>query len=1023
MSLARFSVRNPVPVNLLMITIIIMGTVSFISLPRELMSNISFNWVFITKVYPGVTAKEIEKLITIPIEDEIRDVLGIDSIASQSVEGASFISVKFKQMSDADFRARLEDLRAEIDKVKDLPQDAEKTEVMNFGSADMVPLISVHLYGHAAEKKMVELAKQLREELLVVPKVAKVQLMGVREREIWVEADPDKLRGYALSPALLQQAISRQGLNIPAGRLSVGRKELLVRTVGRFERPDEIAKVIIRSTPDGRTVRVGDVATIRDTFEEARTRSSLNREPVISLTITKQNQGSSIAITDEVKRIAKEFGGRHKNFIKIGVTQDSSEQIEDMLDKLSINAWIGFVVVALVLFIVLGLRNAILAALGIPLSFLACFIFMHYSGESFNGNSLFGLVLVLGIIVDDAIIIVENCYRHLQMGKSWQEAAVDGTNEVMGPITTATATTIAAFLPLILLPGIMGKFMRIVPLTVSLALLASVVEAFVILPSHFSEWPGKKIIKREDKPWMIRLRASYERALRSVIRRRLFYVLGMVLVVPCAGLLIPLVGINMFSGEEVNTFQVRVTMPTGTNLDVTAATLREFEKSVQSLPAEEVRNIHATAGLVMTDTDWVFRTDVGQIWVDIPMSYARKRSADEIMNDLRGRLNAIAGPLSIEFAKVNTGPPVGKPVEFKLKGKYFEQLEQLAREMTTHLASLPGVKDVGDDLREGKHEIRLKIDHDKAALYGLSVAEVGMVVRAALDGVKAGRMFDGDEEMDIMVKLNKKLFRRPEDLLSLPLTLQQGATISLGEVASYTMEAGYAEIRRYRNQRAITIFAGEIDETKNSSVEVNQTMERKFKQLSAKYPGISLDFSGEFQEFNESFQSLARLFLFGLILIYAILGAQFRSYLQPIVILCTVPFAFVGAMIGLAISGNQFSMITLFGMVALAGVAVNDAIVLISFANNSIKEGIDPVEAVVQAGRLRLRPIILTSVTTICGLLPMAMGLGGMSLTWSPLANTIVWGLAVGTFLTLFIIPAVYLVLVYDLKNMLFKRA
>jgi CzcA family heavy metal efflux pump len=1021
MSLARLSVRNPVPVNLLMVAILVLGTISLLALPRELMSDVSFNWVFIIKPYPGVTAEEIEKLITVPIEEEIRDVKGISTIASQSTEGASFISVKFKQMSDAEFRARFSDLRAEVDKVKDLPVDALDTQVDAFGSADFMPLISVHLYGQSSEKEMLELSRQLREELRAIPRVAKVQLVGTRDREVWVEADPSKLQGFVISPQQLQRAIASRGVNVPAGKLTVGRQELLVRSLGEFTDPQEIKKVIIRTTGDGRTVKVGDVADVRDAFEEERTRSRVRGQPVISLSISKQNDGNSIAITDEVKRLATAFEKRHKHKLRVAVTQDSSEQINDMLSKLSTNAWLGFAVVVFLLLLVLGMRNAVLAALGIPLSFLACFIFMYYNGESFNGNSLFGLVLVLGIIVDDAIIIVENCYRHLQLGKSWRQAAIDGTEEVTTPILAATATTIAAFLPLILLPGIMGKFMRIVPITVSLALLASMVEAFIILPSHFAGWPGRRFQRTEDRAWLTGLRRSYERALRFVVRRRRWFVLSMLLVIPGAGMLVPLLGLDMFSGEEINMFQVRVTMPTGTSLETTSETLKEFERAAAQLPKDEVRVVHATAGLVMTDADWIFRSDVGQLWLDLPMSYARKRSTDAIMNELRGKLDRIAGPVSIELAKVNTGPPVGKPVELKVMGKYLDVLQQASAHVKAKLKKMPGVLDVGDDFLAGKREVRFSIDPDKVALYGLSVVQVGLTLRAALDGIKAGKMYDGDEEIDIVVRVGQRFLRRPEDLLRLPLVLPSGKRVALGDVASYKMKSSIAEIRRYKNQRAITVHAN-IDKAKTTSPEVNQALKAQLGDLAQRFPGVTLDFSGEFQEFQESFKSLGQLFLFGVLLIYVILGAQFRSYIQPVVILFTVPFAFVGAMVGLAISGNPFSLITLFGMVALAGVAVNDAIVLISFANNAKARGVDPEEAVIQAGCMRLRPIILTSLTTIAGLLPMAIGLGGMSLTWGPLANTIVWGLAVGTLLTLFLIPAVYLVLVHDIGGKFRRR-
>jgi multidrug efflux pump subunit AcrB len=646
---------------------------------------------------------------------------------------------------------------------------------------------------------------------------------------------------------------------------------------------------------------------------------------------------------------------------------------------------------------------------------------MHRTGASFNGNSLFGLVLVLGIIVDDAIIIVENCFRHRQLGKGWRDAAIDGTSEVAGPVFAATATTIAAFLPVALLPGIMGKFLRVIPITVCLALAASLVEAFVILPSHFADWPLKGLTRGGEHGWLAGLKDAYERALRRVIRWRYFFalVLPMVLLAGAAGI-IGRAGVDMFSGEEVAVFQVRVKLPVGTNLETTSEVLEEFERAARALPRSEVRAVHATAGLIMTDADWVFRTYVGQLWLDLVPSYERSRTTDEIMGELREKVRGISGPTSVELAKLNTGPPMGKPVEVKVKGKYFAALEAAAEEIKVALGEMDGVTDIGDDFDRGKREVRLRVDPERAALHGLTIGQVGMAVRSEVEGEIADVMYDGDEEIEIRVKVDRSTFERPEDFLRLPIRTPAGDTVSLGSLAGYSMEPSYAEIRRYKQDRAITVFAG-VDKARTTSPAVNQAISERFEDIAKRHPGVSLDFSGEFEEFKTSLLGLVQLFAFGILAIIAILATQFRSYTQPFVILLAIPMAFVGACLGVLLSGNPFSLITMFGFIALAGVAVNDAIVLIAFVNNLRAEGVAAVEAVVRAGRMRLRPIILTSVTTIAGLVPMAVGLGGYSLTWAPLANTIVWGLAVGTFLTVFLIPAAYLI-VDDVAGRVFRR-
>lgn len=1021
---ARLSVNNPVLVNLVMTSTIVIGLVALMALPRELFPNIDMNWVFITKVYPGVSPEEIEKLITKPIEDEIQDVEGIDTISSQSTEGAAFLSVKFEDMSDEEFRIRFQELSAEVDKVQNLPEDALDTQVDAFSTTDFAPVIAVHLHGDIPPKTLMELARELREDLLDITGIGKVEAAGVRDREVWVEADPVKLEGHGLSIEQLQMAIGAQGLDIPGGKMQVGRRELFVRTVGEYEQISDVGRVIVRVTSMGQTVRVSDVATIREDFEDERTRSRLDGETDVSITIAKQSSANALDVTAEVRKIAREFGARHGDKLSVSFTQDTSEQVNDILSKLTRNAAVGFVTVVLVLFVVLGFRNALLAALGIPLSFLMCFIFMYNLGESFNGSSLFALVLVLGIVVDDAIIVVENCYRHRQMGKPWKEAAIDGTREVTSPVFSAIATTIAAFLPLMLLPGVMGKWFRIVPVVVSLALAASLFEALFILPSHFADWPGKHIEKPRPTPrWLLAMIDSYTGMLRVIIRFRYLAFALVILLLVGAVAMIPVLGVEIYAGEEINTFSVRVNMPAGTNLDATTKTVEQVEEVVNDLPEEEVRAVFSTPGLTITDDDWVYRTDTGQVWLDLSPIYKRERTSDDIIAELREKLGGISGAEDIEIAKLNQGPPIGKPIEVKFKGKYFDEMEAAADEIKSYLATFPNVIEIGDDYEPGKEEVRFRVDPERAALHGLSVAQVGLAIRYAIDGVVADTLYDGDEELDVVVRLDMDRLETPEDLLNLPLLTPRGDSITLGQVAEYRVESAMTVIKRYKNQRAITVFAGINEDVEGpTSVEVNQKIEEKWEEIQARHSGVDIDFSGEFKEFAKAFAGILQLFLFGLLLMYAILGTQFRSYIQPLVIFFTVPFAFIGAVFGLWLSGNPFSLVTMYGVVALAGVAVNDAIVLISFINTKRREGMPAKEAVVEAGRLRMRPILLTSLTTIAGLLPMALGIGGASLTWSPMANTIAWGLGVGTFLTLFMIPSVYLILVEDLGGIFRRR-
>ena len=1008
MWLAKLSVRNPVLVNMLMILVIVTGTYSLVTLPQELMPNIAFNWVFIITNYFGAGPEEIEKLITIPIEDEIFDVDDIESITSESGEDGSFISVKFKNISAEQFFRRLQDLKSEVDQV-DLPEDAETPIVWDFGSSDFMPMISVVLHGDMPEAEMKKIAEDMRDDILDVKNVAKVELGGVREREVWVEVDPDKLIGYQISLSQVIDALSAKNLDLTGGSVDIGRSEYVIRTKEEFNDPEEVKDVIIRSNRHGGSIRVSDMATVTDTFEEPEILSRLNGKPAVTLSVSKRQQGNSIGIIDEIKSIVDEYREHVPENVQIAWTNDSSIYIRDILHTLENNALIGMILVIIILYLFLGWRNALIVAIGIPVTFMFTFAFMKFTGRSFNGNSLFGLVMVLGIIVDDAIIIIENCYRYMQKGLSPVRAAVVGTKEVAFPVLATILTTVAAFLPLMLLPGIVGKFMRIVPIIVSLALVASLFEALIVLPSHFADW--SRMPKHDKKNHahirFNRIRRMYSRLLTKMLRRRYWAMAAIIVVFLLSLGMIPLVGVQMFHGEEISQFFVLITTPEGTNLEAMDEIVRQVEEQALSLPEGEVETVVANIGLMQTETDWYFRPSVGQLILDLVDRRDRDRSLDEIIADLRQRTENISGINSIEFSKISSGPPIGAPVEVKVKGKYLDELVEVSELVKDELRQMDGVFDIKDDFIEGKKELHIEVDEDKAALHNLSVAQIAMNVRYAFEGVTATILRDGDEEVDVVVKFPESSQQQISDIENMMILSPTGTLIPFRDVAKIRIETGFAAIKRFDRDRAITVSA-DVDNNTTSSVEVNRALIERFQDISERYPGYRLDFGGEFKEFQETFTNIGILFLIGIILIYMILGGQFRSFGQPLIILISVPFAFIGAMISLIVGGYPISVTVLFGVVALAGVAVNDALVLITFINNARERGLSRWKSIKLAGVTRMRPVLLTSITTICGLFPMAVGLGGKSADWAPLANTIVWGLAFATILTLFFIPALY---------------
>ena len=1010
-SFFKLSVNNPVLVHMITIAVIVFGSYALINMPRELERDMSFNWAIIWVTYPGVSPEEIEKLIVKPIEDEIADVDKIESITSTAAEGSAGLSIKFDQnVSRDEFDKLYQDLRTELDKVRNLPEDAEEPEMLKLESNTATPVIDVVVSGDLPERKMQELAEALQDEIEVVEGVSEVSIFGIRDRQIWVEVEPDRLDRYALTLGQVVGALAAKNMDVPAGELKIGRSEYLLRTVGEFDAIDQIQNVIVKQIPGGGKIRIGNVAQVRDTYEEPTVISRLNGEPGITLSVAKRGEGSTIQIVDTVRAIAETYRTNHlPEGAEITLVNDSSIYIRNSLGKLQNNALFGVMLVLLVLYLFMGLRNAIFVAVGIPLTLLITFGLMGVADESINSMSLFGLVLVLGIIVDDAIIVMENVYRRMQEGEPPIQAAINGAHEVAWPVITASLTTASIFLPLALLPGIVGKFMRIIPIIVALTLAASLFECFFILPSHIAEWGRVRHSKSRDR-LMRHLLKPYTKLLGFVLRRRYWMLGGVVACLFLSFVPIPLglVEVDMFHGDEYPIVFAYVTMPVGTRLETTDDVIRKFEAVALSLPKSEIKAVIARTGWHTIENNFSERNgNLGTLQIEFVEARHRERSLDEIIAELRSKFSRITGPEQVEFQTREEGPPAGADVEIIVKGKYFDELDTITNELKAELEKIPGVTDINDNYAVGQEEIKLQVDEDKANEYGLTIRQIAFTARNAFEGANATVFRDGDEEIDVVVKLSESGRATLKDVANLKLFGVTGVPVPLRDVARLDVVPGYSTIYRYKQERAITITAN-VDENVTSTVNVNQRLRAHFDRISPRYPGYTLESGGEFAEFQKVFTGIPIFFGFGILLVYFILGTQFKSFLQPFVILTTVPFAFIGAMVGLLTSGNPLSVASTYGLVALAGIVVNDSIVLVEFINRLRAVGVDKWRAIITAGRTRLRPIILTSITTVCGLLPMALGVGGKSAIWMPMASTVVWGLSVATLLTLFIIPAFY---------------
>jgi len=1097
--LARGSINNSVLVHMLVLALVLLGSYSLISLPRELMSEIAFNWVFVRIDMPSAAAQEVEQQIAIPVETEIETVDAVSSVSVRAKEGYAFFSVKFEQVDDQEFDAAYQELKDAVGLVS-LPDDAEDPFWVNFSSQDFVPMVQVVLHGDMPKREMFELAEDVEDGVKAIPGIGKIERGGMQDRQIRVEVDPDALGGYGLTIAAVSRSLTAANINIPGGLLSVGASEYILRTVGQFDAVDLIGDVVIGTSESGTVVKVDDIARVVDDYEEARIISRFQGLPAITLSISKQAGGNSIELVREIRALADAYNARIDDpRVHVSVTGDTSVQIVNMLSDLETNALFGMVLVIVVLWLFLGLRNALLTALGIPLAFLATFIFMWATGETLNGNSLFGLVLVLGIIVDDAIVLVENSARHRAQGKSREEAIVDGVAEVGVPVFAAILTTIAAFLPLMLMPGLMGKFMRIIPVVVAMALVASIVEALVSLPCHIYEWGEQDLEKLERRSaWFERFIAPYQAALRALVGWRLpdsngdlgravlgfgvqaasavgilitfllFYLaipgilfagfgplaaaigaaiplvflLGLAAVlgvkhkllpllldawgrlrsirfavlsgvylgmVPVAVLIASQVDLDLFGGDEIPQFSVRVRMPEGTPLGQTDRVVREMERlAATEVPAAELESVVSNAGLLMAEDEWFIKTNVGQVLVNLVQGNERDRDVETIMGSLREFLEKVPGPDSMELVPANSGPPTGADIELKVQGEDLDRLVELSKVAAAEMLAVEGVHDVRSDWVLGKRELRVAVDSERAAILGVSERDVGLALRYAFEGIEATRFQDDGDEVPVLVRYGEGFRNDLSWVERTRVPSAAGGSVPFQDVAEIEAGRGIDAIRRYKGARTISLTA-RVDASVTTPVAATGLVKERLSDFDERFPGYRIDYSGEFEEFQKSLEALLYLGVFGLLLVYMILGAQFRSFSQPLIIIgFTFPGALLGSAVALFATGTPLSILTLYGLVALLGIVVNDSLVLVSFINAERARGRTPLEAVLAAGRVRLRPIVLTTLTTVIGLMPMALGLGGKSEAWGPMATTIAVGLLFATATTLFVIPPVY---------------
>ncbi len=1014
-SIGRFSVTKPVLVNILMITVLALGVFSLLTLPQEQFAEVPFYWVNVIVPYPGVSAQDMESSVTIPVENAFAGMDRLKQISSTTSEGLSVVRVEFDDgIDDTLFRSLYQDAQTRFSQV-DLPDGTLQPLLDDFSSSDFLPVIEVIVSGNLSYQDMREQAQELQNRFLSIPDVSDVEIVGLPERQIQVKLNPTLLSSMGLSVNEVVRSLSGENQRLPSGNLSTDSRQYLLRTFGSVEGIRDIESVIVRRSNQGEgLVRVSDVAAVMDGFDGDAPLSRFNGESALSLRITKVVKGDSVAIVDSVRQIVDETQPR--SGATLTLFNDSTVQIASSLAVLSTNALMGLLLLVIILSLFIGFRNAFITALGIPVTFALTFLVLDQLGQTVNTNTLFGLVLVLGLIVDHGIVIVENSYRLQLAGLSRHEAAIKGVNQVVWPIIAATGTTVAAFLPLMIIPGTIGKFLRVIPLTVTIALIVSTFEALFFLPSHYAEW-GPRKLKQEKagKQRFERFIGAYTRALAWTLDRKGRFLILALLVT--AGIFSLVGGLrqDLFSAEDYSYFNIEITTPQGSTLRSTNTIVSEYEKVLlEKVGNGEVLSISANIGGNVGGSE---STTQATITVDLAeMDEGRMRSIEKIIDEVKKETYYISGAEQVLFTKAQTGPPTSADFSFRLSGNAYEPLIEAANVLGNTLSSIEGVENVQSDFIAGNPALRIEVDQNQATRLGIGVSTIASYLRVRFEGQKIGTLFLENEEIDIVVQFDNGGSERFEDLQQILIPTDDGRLVPLSSVATISLESSIGSIRRVEGKREITVTADALGEVDQNVVN-DQIVELWDTDLRNRFPSVELLVGGEFSDFANLLIDILRVFVLGIFLMYLILGTQFNSYSQPFLILLSVPFAFIGVVLFLFVSGTPLSTTVIYSAVALAGIAVNDAIVLISFINDLRKEGKSVAEAIVEAAGTRIRPILLTSLTTIAGLLPTAIGIGGYSVVWSPMASTIMVGLVFSTLSALFVLPLLYATFYKDARR------
>lgn len=1018
----RWFAAHPVAANLLMAAFIVIGVFALPSLKRETFPDIDPDEVQVQAVYPGASAEDVEDAICQRVEDAVEGVEGRDEVRCEAREGVAVAVAKMLEGTDLD--RFTDDVRTAVDAIDGFPADVERPTIRQLGRIDFVA--SVAITGPMGDSDLKSYAEQVKNRLLRLDEVTQVTVRGFSDRQYRIEVSAEALRRHGLSITDVAETVGRQSLNLPGGIVETGDADVLVRFDDERVTSQTLGDLVIVGGASGGQVRLADVAVISDTFEAAERQVTFQGRRAALLDVSKTRDQDSLEVMAELDAFLAAERARAPQGVELTVTLDASSIVRQRLTMLLENGAMGLALVFLSLWLFFSFRYSFWVSMGLPVSFFGTFAMMTLFGLSIDMITMVGLLIATGLLMDDAIVIAENVAAHLARGKKPFAAALDGTRQVFPGVLSSFLTTVCVFGALAFMEGRIGQVMKVMPMVLVMTLAVSLIEAFLILPHHLAHSLGHMVDKKPSRfrRWFEAAFADFrDRRFGALVDRAVtwrYLTLGVIfaLLIGTVALIAGgMVKFRAFPALEGDIVQARILLPQGTPLDRTEAVVAQVVAAARRVEEDLAPRQPQGEDLVRqvtvqydTNTDaYESGPHVATVTLDLLSSQVRDAPMAEVINRWRDETGTVPDVISLKFAERQLGPG-GRAIDIRLKGEDLDELKAAALDLRHWIGGYAGVLDLSDDLRPGKPEMRLTLK-DGAVSLGVTGRTIAAQLRGAFQGTTVTEVQQNGETWEIQVMLAAADRDSLADLDTFAIMLPDGTQVPLAAVAEVAIERGYARIHRVDGLRTVTV-QGEVDSAvANANEIVADTRARFLPDLAARYPGVVVDFEGQAKEGATTGRSVLRNFVIGLIGIYMLLALQFRSYLEPVVVMVAIPLALIGAVFGHLVQGLEMSMPSMVGMAALAGVVVNDTILIVMFIKEHRAQGMATADAARQAARARFRAILLTSLTTVAGLLPLLLEKSLQAQVLIPLATSLAFGLASATVLSLFLVPALYTIL------------